>query len=359
MSIQNQTIPDTIEVRKGEEFQYHLLEKLLHKRIPNLANDPMIVKQFSAGRSNLTYLVKIGDWEAVVRRAPLGPVNNKAHDMFREFKVLTAINPVFSLAPKPYFFIDDDQILGAPFYVMERLPGVVLDQALPNKDDGNEALYKEVSQSMVQTLASLHEIDYKKTNLVNLTRPEGFLERQVTGWIGRYENVKTHEVPGIEELKKWIIDNRPVSQPATIIHYDFHLKNVLFSNERLGQLSGILDWEMSTVGDPLTDLASALVLWFDHTDPDFFKFHHTENPITLRAGFMSRQEYIEAYGKISGRDVSNMNYYRVFGYFKHVVISQQMYYRWKKGQTKDNRFENLDRFVSGLTEFALENTIAK
>jgi aminoglycoside phosphotransferase (APT) family kinase protein len=359
MSIDHKTIQDTIEVRKGEEFNYLLLEELLRKKIPNLSNNPMIVKQFSSGRSNLTYLVRIGDWEAVVRRAPLGPVNTKAHDMNREFKILKAINPVFSLSPKPYFFIEDDQILGAPFYVMERLHGVLLDQALPHKDDGNAALFQEASQSMVTTLASLHEIDYKKTDLVNLTRPEGFLERQVNGWIGRYENVKTDEIPGIEQLKKWIVDNRPTSQPATVIHYDFHLKNVLFSKDHLGQLAGILDWEMSTVGDPLTDLASALVLWYDNTDPEFFKYQNTDSPITTRPGFMTRKEYIEAYSKKSGRDVSKMNYYMVFGYFKHIVIAQQMYYRWKKGQTKDTRFENLDAFVRNLTDWALENTIAK
>jgi aminoglycoside phosphotransferase (APT) family kinase protein len=359
MSIQNKTVQDTIEVRKGEEFNYLLLEELLRKKIPNLSNDSMKVKQFSAGRSNLTYLVRIGDWEAVVRRAPLGPVNTKAHDMFREFKILKAISPVFSLAPKPYFFIEEEYILGAPFYVMERLNGVLLDQALPNKNDGNKALFQDASHSMVTTLASLHEIDYTKTELVNITRPEGFLERQVNGWIGRYENVKTDEIHGIEQLKKWIIDNRPISQPSTVIHYDFHLKNVLFSSENLGQLSGILDWEMSTVGDPLTDLASALVLWYDNTDPEFFKFQNTEAPITLRPGFMTRKDYIEAYSKISGRDVSKMNYYMVFGYFKHIVIAQQMYYRWRKGQTKDARFENLDVFVRNLTDWALENTTAK
>ncbi|MFC4798666.1 phosphotransferase family protein [Neobacillus sp. GCM10023253] len=352
-------IQDTIPVREGEELNLSKLEELIRKSLPNLSSDPMTVKQFSAGKSNLTYLISIGDWEGVLRRAPLGPVNTKAHDMKREFKVLDAISPIFSLAPKPYFFIDDESIIGAPFYCMKRLHGVLLDQALPNHEDGNPALFNEVSHSMVNTLAAIHEIDYKNTNLVNLTRPQGFLERQVHGWIGRYQNVKTEEIPGMERLIKWIIENRPVSQPATFIHYDFHLKNVLFSKNQLGQLAGILDWEMSTVGDPLNDLASALVLWFDHDDPEFFKNQQLSNPITLRPGFMTRNEFIEAYSKKSGRDVSKMYYYMVFGYFKHVVIAQQMYYRWKRGQTQDERFAQLDIFVKNLTDWALENTLKK
>jgi aminoglycoside phosphotransferase (APT) family kinase protein len=360
MSTDKKLIKDTIAVREGEELNVQLLEELLRNKLPELSHDPLVIEQFGAGSSNLTYLIKIGEWQGVLRRAPLGPVNTKAHDMEREFRVLKAVSPVFPLAPKPYFFIEDKRIIGAPFYLMERLNGVLLETALPGENDGSKILYREISNTMVQTLAKMHEIDYKSTDLVNFTRAEGFLERQVKGWIGRYENVKTEEVPGMERLIKWIIENRPVSQASTFIHYDFHLKNILFSQDDLSQISGVLDWEMSTVGDPLTDLASALVLWLEDNDPDFFKFYKSENPpITARPGFMTRKEFIEAYSKKSGRDVSNMNYYMVFGYFKHIVISQQMYYRWKKGQTRDERFATLDVFVKDLTDFALENTIFK
>lgn len=358
MSVNHNIINDTISVRKGEELNVELLEVLLRSKLPNLGEDTMVIEQFNAGSSNLTYLIKIGDWQGVLRRAPLGPVNTKAHDMNREFKVLKAINPVFPLAPKPYFFIEDESIIGAPFYIMERLNGVLLESALPNDNDGNETLFREVSNTMVGTIAKLHGIDYKQTDLVNFTRPDGFLERQVNGWIGRYENVKTDDVPGIERLIKWISDHRPASQPASLIHYDFHIKNVMFSKENLSQISGVLDWEMSTVGDPLTDLASALVLWIEKGDPDFLQKQKAVTPITTRPGFITRKEYIEAYSKLSGRDVSKMNYYLVFGYFKHVVIMQQMYYRWKKGQTQDERFAKLDIFVRNLTEWALEHTVS-
>lgn len=359
MSTEKKLITDTIAVRKGEELNVQLLEELLRKEFPDLSSDPLVVEQFGAGSSNLTYSISIGEWQCVLRRAPLGPVNTKAHDMNREFKVLKAVSPVFQLAPKPYFFVEDESIIGAPFYLMERLNGVLLETALPEKNDGNKMLFSEVSNTMVNTLAMLHEIDYKNTDLVNITKPEGFLERQVKGWIGRYENVKTEEVPGMDRLITWITENRPVSQDPTFIHYDFHMKNILFSQEDLSQISGVLDWEMSTVGDPLTDLASALVLWFEDSDPDWFKLLKSVNPITTRPGFMKRKEFIEAYSKKSGRDVSKMNYYMVFGYFKHIVISQQMYYRWKKGQTNDERFANLDIFVRNLTDWALENTVFK
>ncbi|WP_174733346.1 phosphotransferase family protein [Mesobacillus harenae] len=351
-------ITDTIPIRKGEELNERLLEELLRRKLPDLSNEQMIMEQFSAGSSNLTYLIRIGKWEGVLRRAPLGPVNTKAHDMNREFRVLRAISPVFKLAPKPYFFVEDEKVIGAPFYLMERLNGVLLEAALPDKKDGTETVYRKISNTMVDTLVKLHKIDYKNTELVKITRPEGFLERQVKGWIGRYKNVETNHVPGMEQLIKWITMNMPVSQEPTFIHYDFHLKNILFSNQDISRISAVLDWEMSTVGDPLTDLASALVLWHENGDPDFFKFQKGTSPITTRTGFISRQEFIEAYSVKSGRDVSKMNYYIVFGYFKHIVIMQQMYYRWKKGQTKDIRFEKLDVFVKNLTDWALENTVS-
>lgn len=359
MTTNKKIIEDTISVRKGEELNVEVVEELLRKKLPELSNDPMVVEQFSAGSSNLTYLLRVGEWQGVLRRAPLGPVNTGAHDMQREYRVLSAINPVYSLAPKPYFFIEDDSLIGAPFYVMQRLNGVLLGSALPDHSDGSKELYHQISNTMVNSLAKLHEIDYTKTDIVNFTKPQGFLERQVKGWIGRYENVKTDDVPGMERLIKWITDNRPVSQPATLIHYDFHLKNILFDKDDLTQISGVLDWEMSTVGDPLTDLASALALWFEPSDPDFIKSQRGETPITTRPGFMTRREFIETYSKVSGRDVSKMNYYIVFGYFKHIVIMQQMYYRWKKGQTSDERFAKLDEFVRNLTDWALENTGAK
>lgn len=350
---------DTLQIRNGEVFNYVRLEVLLRNKFAGISDDDMKVKQFSAGRSNLTYLVKIGDWKAVIRRAPIGPVNTKAHDIEREYQVLKAVSPIFPLAPKPFDYIEDVAIIGAPFYLMELKSGVLLGQVLPNNEDGSEQLFQSVSHSMVHALVDLHALKYNETNLIHFTKPDGFLERQVNGWVGRYRNVKTEEVPYMEELIEWIADHRPISQPPTFIHYDFHLKNVLFSENNLGEISGILDWEMSTVGDPLTDLASALVLWHEKDDPELFKNHLSNSPITLRPGFMTRNEYIEAYAKKSGRDVSNMNYYMVFGYFKHIVIMQQMYYRWRKGQTADERSKNLDSLVRELTQWAMEKTEEK
>ncbi|WP_078428300.1 phosphotransferase family protein [Alkalihalobacterium alkalinitrilicum] len=358
MSVNKKVVKDTIAVRKGEELNYELLGHCLKKELTFLSNEPLEVEQFSAGSSNLTYLVRIGEWEAVLRRAPLGPVNTKAHDMLREYKVLKEMHPVFPLAPKPYIFIEDSSIIGAPFYIMERRHGVLLEKVLPEVQDGNVKLFREVSDTMVDTLVSLHDIDYKKTGLINMTRPDGFLERQVHGWIGRYEKVKTEEITKIEQLKGWILSNMPISPPATIIHYDFHINNVMFTKDNLSQIAGVLDWEMSTVGDPLTDLASALVMWHEDSDPEFFKFHNNNSPITTRKGFMTRNEFIEAYSKKSGRDVSYMHYYMVFAYFKHIVIAQQLYYRWKNGQTNDERFSNLDQFVKLLNEWTLEQTLA-
>jgi aminoglycoside phosphotransferase (APT) family kinase protein len=344
---------------KGAELNIDLLEEFIRNKIPLTSSESMIIKQFNSGSSNLTYLVNVGDWKAVLRRAPIGHINTKANDIHREFRVLKAINPVYPLAPKPYLLEDDIRILGAPFYMMEMVDGVLLESALPDENDRNKELYREVSSSMVKAIADIHQIDYEDTDLVNFTKPEGFLKRQVNGWIGRYLNVKTDEIPGMDQLINWIRVNQPISQNPTFIHYDFHLRNVLFSKDNLSQITGVLDWEMSTVGDPLTDLASALVLWVEKTDPEYLKSQIGVKPITSRPGFFTRKEFIETYSKITGRDISNMNYYLVFGYFKHIVIMQQIYYRKKKSQIKDDRFTNFDLLIRNLTDWALQNTLQK
>ncbi|MDQ0339946.1 aminoglycoside phosphotransferase (APT) family kinase protein [Caldalkalibacillus uzonensis] len=342
---------EIIPVRQGEELDIPKLEAYLRQHL-ELEDAPLEVKQFAAGRSNLTYLLQVGSWEAVLRRPPLGPVPPKAHDMERESRILKLLHPVFPLAPKPYIFCQDKQVLGAPFFIMERRKGVVVDTELPAEHQHNPAVGARISEQMVKTLAELHSVDYEQAGLGEIGYPEGFLERQVKGWIKRYDQAKTEEIPHVDQLTSWLLDNLPPSPPPSMIHYDFKLNNVMF-DFALEKIVAIFDWEMSTIGDPLADLGCALSYWMEADDPDVLKYGFGDPPVTVQPGFMSRAEFIEAYARQSGRDVANMHYYLTFGYFKLAGICQQIYYRWKRGQTQDERFSEMNRFVRGLIEAAL------
>ncbi|WP_047151728.1 phosphotransferase family protein [Aneurinibacillus tyrosinisolvens] len=348
MSRQDATIKDTIPVRKGEELDFQALENYLRQHIETLGSEQLQVEQFGAGHSNLTYQIQIGEWEAVVRRPPFGPVAPKAHDMKRECEILQELHPFFPLAPKPYLYCDDPSVIGSPFFVMERRHGVVLDKKFPSYIEYTPGLGRQISETMVDTLVQLHDVPYQETGLIHLSRPEGFMERQVHGWIGRYERAKTDEIPGADKLKQWLANSLPVSQKPTVIHYDYKLNNVMFSREDVTQMTGVFDWEMTTIGDPLADLGAALSYWIEKEDPPELQHGLGHPPLTVMPGFMSRNQFLNAYANQSGRDVLDIQYYLTFAYFKLAVICQQIYYRWKMGQTTDERFAGLGGFVRAL-----------
>jgi aminoglycoside phosphotransferase (APT) family kinase protein len=349
---------DTIPVRRGEELNVLVLEQFLRQQIP-LPDSPLEIRQFRAGHSNLTYELKAGDWEAVLRRPPLGPVAPKAHDMKREFRILKELHPLFTLAPRPILFSDDESIVGSSFFIMERRHGVVLDTQFPEGTSVTPELCKKISETMVDMLVQLHSIDYKLTDLPKMTAPEGFLERQVFGWIQRFERAKTDEIREVELLTKWLVSHIPSSGVPTVIHYDYKLNNALFSKDDLTKIVGLFDWEMTTVGDPLADLGIAMGYWTEAKDPEELKTGLGKAPVTVYEGFLTRGEFIQLYAKKSGRDVSNMNFYLTFAYFKLAGICQQIYYRWKKGQTNDPRFSKFNQFAKALILQALEVSTEK
>ncbi|RPJ95109.1 phosphotransferase family protein [Rummeliibacillus sp. TYF005] len=346
---------ETIIVREGEELDSARLYQFLQESIENLPKEPIEILQFGAGHSNLTYDLKIGSWEAVLRRPPLGPVAAKAHDMEREFRVLESIHQVFPTCPKPLVFTADKTIIGSPFFVMERRHGIVLDTDFPigTADEAKKA--QLVSDIMVDKLVQLHSIDYRKTALVDMVKPEGFMERQVQGWIGRYESAKIEDIQEVVEVTEWLRNRIPQSGESTIIHYDYKLNNAMFS-EDYQEMVGLFDWEMTTVGDPLADLGAALSYWMQPDDPKMMLYGLGEPPITTQEGFYTRQQFIERYAEKSGRDVSNIHYYLTFAYFKLAVICQQIYFRYFKGQTKDKRFAHMGEFAKVLILQALAST---
>lgn len=345
-----------ISVRAGEELNKERLEQFLRQEINGLPKKPLVVRQFGTGHSNLTYALQIGDWDAVLRRPPLGPVAPRAHDMEREYKILSALHPFFNAAPKPFVFSDDLSIVGSPFFVMERRYGFVLDSDFPEGVNPTPELGRKISEKMVELLVELHSLDYQKTDLADMAKPQGFMQRQVEGWIGRYERAQTDQLTGVKQLMEWLQGNIPISQEPAIIHYDFKLNNALFSAD-FSEITGLFDWEMTTVGDPLADLGAAMSYWIQSDDPKLLKEGLGKAPVTVMDGFYSREEFIASYGEKSGRDVSDMNFYLTFAYFKLAVIVQQIYYRYKKGQTQDPRFAHFDQYVASLMAHALSTAL--
>ncbi len=327
---------ETIKVREGEGFDAGSVESVLREKIDGLPDGELEVEQFPSGASNLTYLLRIGDWEGVLRRPPLGPIPPKAHDMGRESGILSKLNAAYPLAPKPYFFTDDESVIGAPFYVMEKRTGVVLDDSFPQGVEPDEELCRGVSRTLVDTLVELHAVDPERAGLGELGRPEGFLERQTKGWISRYDKAKTDEIEEVGPLTDWLANNVPDSPPPTVIHNDYKLNNLVLNPDDLTEVRAVLDWEMTTVGDPLFDLAVSLSYWVEPGDPDDLKA--VMPTVTSTPGFMTRREIIDRYAEESGRDLSEMHWYVVFGYFKLAGILQQIFARWKNGQTSDERF---------------------
>jgi len=266
--------------------------------------------------------------------------------MGRESRLLMKLHEAYPLAPKPYFLTDDESIIGAPFYVMEFRKGVIVVDEFPEGVEPTEELCRGMSRMVADTLVELHAVDWKEAGLEELGRPEGFLERQVKGWIGRYDEAKTEEIEEVEPLTEWISDGIPESPPATIVHNDFKLNNLVLNPDDLTEVRAVLDWEMTTIGDPLFDLAVSLSYWFESDDPQELK--EVLPTVTSTPGFWTRKEFIDYYAEKSGRDLSDMHWYMVFGYFKLAVILQQIYARWYKGQTKDERFANFNERVRNL-----------
>ena len=327
---------ETIEVRTGEQFALELVEDYLRRHIAGLPAAPLQVRQFPSGASNLTYLLRIDQWEAVLRRPPLGPIPPKAHDMERESNLLRSVYPLFPLAPEPLLFCNDTAIIGAPFYVMERRKGLLFNNRFPAAITPTRTLCTRISQAFIETLVHIHTLDWQSTGLNSLGHPTGFLERQVQSWVERYRRAQTADIPEAEPLMQWLLAHVPMSPPPTLIHNDFKLNNLLFNEQDPTRVVAVLDWEMATIGDPLLDLAVALSYWVQDDDPAQLKA--IQPTVTAQPEFLRREQLIEMYARQSERDLTLLPFYMVVAYFKLAVILQQIYIRWQRGQTRDERF---------------------
>ena len=355
---------DTAPIRTGEELDLKALEEYLRRHLAELIPGESLdeasieIEQFPGGHSNLTYLVRLGGREFVLRRPPFGPVAPTAHDMPREYRLLTAVHPLFSLAPQPYLLCENKSVIGVPFYLMERRHGLVIRRETPIEIGHDLDLRRRVGEGMVDTLARLHSVDIYSSGLINIGKPVGFVTRQVKGWSERWQRSKTSELPEIDRVIQWLADRLPpepdpeIGRAATLVHNDFKLDNVMLDPKDPARVAAVLDWEMCTVGDPLVDVGIFLCYWAMKGDPEARR--ESISPVTTEPGWISRQEVVQRYAEKSGRDLSGIAFYEVFALFKTAVVLQQIYYRYVKGQTHDERFKNFDRRVSGLARAAYD-----
>jgi aminoglycoside phosphotransferase (APT) family kinase protein len=339
----------TAPVRSGEELPVGPLEAYLRRHLPAVEG-PLTVEQFPHGHSNLTYLLRLGATELVLRRPPFGNQVKSAHDMGREYRVLSRLSVVFAAAPRAYLFCEDDSILGAPFYVMERRRGVILRKTLPHALAIDAGTARQLSLSLIDTLAQLHALDFRAAGLGDLGKPQGYVARQVTGWTNRSAQARTEELPALDRVARWLNEHLPPESGAALVHNDFKYDNLVLDPDDLTRIVAMLDWEMATVGDPLMDLGSTLGYWIEAGDPEPLR-QAAFGPTTL-PGNMTRQELVQRYQEKTGRVVADALFYYCYGLFKLAVIIQQIYARYVRGHTRDARFARLNEVVAVLSQQA-------
>ena len=347
----NEAVDQPGEARADERLDAERLRPFLEQAFPG-AGGPISVRQFPRGHSNLTYLVTMGGHAAVLRRPPFGVTVKSAHDMKREFTILSALRGVYQRAPRPIAFCDDEQVLGARFYLMERKEGVVFRREAPPPGIAfTPEVLRLTSEALVDNLADLHAVDFAAAGLSALGKPQGYVARQVGGWTERYGKARTDEVPGIDAVAAWLAAHLPPESGAALIHNDYKYDNVMFDPGDLSRIVAVLDWEMATIGDPLMDLGGLLGYWVDPDDPPELR-ERSYGP-TFLPGALSRVELVERYARRTGRTLPEMLFFYVFALFKIAVILQQIYKRWVEGKTHDPRFGALPGSVRVLSAQAV------
>lgn len=347
---------EAAEVRPGEELDRDRLQAFLRSRLgpptPDTSNS-VSIRQFPGGYSNLTYLVRYGDRELVLRRPPFGSKVKSAHDMGREFQILSRLIDAYPRAPRPVAFCDDEAVLGAKFYLMERVSGLILRRKTPPGMELLPARMAALCEAFLNTLIELHALDYQAIGLGELGRPEGYVERQVSGWTRRYRDAQTDDVPDLEAVMAWLASHLPPSPPATLIHNDFKFDNLVLDAAEPTRVVGVLDWEMATIGDPLMDLGTTLCYWVEAKDPK--ELHAAAFGPTALPGCPTRRELASRYAERTGRDLTHLVFYYCFGLFKTAVVVQQIYSRYKHGLTRDPRFATLGAMAGLLGRQAAQS----
>jgi len=338
---------DTAPIRPDEGFDEARVGEYLRRHLSDRMGDgPITFEQFPGGKANLTYLARCGEVELVLRRPPLGPVAPGAHDMAREHRVLSVLHEAYPKAPQAYLLCEDPEVMGKPFFVMERRHGHVVRDAWPDELEVDDPFRRRVGENLVGALAELHMVDHEALGLGDLGRPEGFVERQVAGWTDRWERARDIDIPAMDETARRLAAAIPEPQAAALLHNDFKLDNTMI--DETGSIVAVFDWDMSTTGDPLVDVGTTLAYWSGGGLGSFA----AADSVVLGDVF-GPADIAGRYAAATGFDLGMIDWYRALGLFRIAVIVQQIYIRWVRGQTRDDRFAGLGTIVPPMADAAL------
>ena len=339
-------------VRKGDEFDVAAADAELKAHIDGLSGT-LRVKQYPSGASNLTYELAYPDRTLVLRRPPMGTKPKSGHDMWREYRIMRDLKPVFPAVPPVLHYTSDEAIIGAEFYVMDKVEGPLIHNDIPAEWNWDASDGAKLCEEFFSKLVELHAVDFKAAGLSDFGKPEGYIERQILGWNRRYEKAWTDDVDKFEDVRQWLDDNRPKTENAhAVVHGDFRIDNCILNTDNPHKIAAILDWEISALGDPLMDLGNTLAYWIQPNDPPYMQMM-VRQP-SRAPGMMTRAEIAKFYADATGHDVSNIPYYYVYGIFRLAVIIQQIYYRYYHGQTDNPRFKSYGQMTNMLGMLARE-----
>jgi aminoglycoside phosphotransferase (APT) family kinase protein len=342
-----ETPPETAEVRAGQELDWDRLAAYLHDNLAGLASD-VHVAQFPNGVANLTYLIRFGERQLVVRRPPFGVLAPGSHDMRREYRVLSRLWEVFPPAPRALLFCDDHDVIGSDFLVSEYRAGQVIWGALPPSMAAYPDAGRRIGFALIDTLAALHQVDPAACGLEELGRPEGYVARQVSGWRHRWDLVAdgSPDAAVMERLSDGLAASLPDSGVHSLIHNDYKMDNCQFDPADPDHVHSVFDWDMATLGDPLMDFGTALTYWWHPSDTPDDRSMAPDAHAEL--GLPTRAEIVARYEQRTGFDVSKLSWYEAFACFKTAVVLRQLYVRWLRGETTDPRMEERGPKVAPL-----------
>ncbi|HRC86339.1 MAG TPA: phosphotransferase family protein [Thermoanaerobaculia bacterium] len=332
-------------IRPGEELPLERLDAWLQARIPGLGGPPE-VSQYAGGASNWTYRLRYPGADLVLRRPPAGTKARSAHDVVREHRLQGALRPVFPQVPEMVACCEDESVIGAPFYVMRHLEGLVLRRSLPPGLELSPGIARRLCLNAIELLAALHRVDFRAAGLESLAPGAGYIRRQIEGWAERYRKARTWNVPAGEKILAWLRERMPSSERICLIHNDFRLDNLVLDRADPSRILAVLDWELATLGDPFMDLGNALAYWVEAED-DFLARSTRRQPTHL-PGMLRRREVVEHYCRASGLELENWPFYEVYGLFRLSVIAQQIYYRYHHRETRNPAFRRFWIYVHYL-----------
>jgi len=306
------------------------------------------VALISGGKSNLTYRIACDAGEVILRRPPLGHILPTAHDMDREYRVMSALAETSVPVPRTLYLGNADSPLGAPFYVMERVLGHICRNAVPSGYADAPQDRRRIGEALVDVLADLHSVEPETVGLGEFGRPAGFMERQLRRWSQQWEASKTSDLPELDSLRDDLAASQPQQRANAVVHGGFRLDNTILHPTHAGALGAVLDWEMSTLGDPLSDLGAMLAYWSAADDPEVLRRARITAPVTAADGFPTRPELIDRYGARTGLDLDDVDWYQSFAYFKLAIVCQGIAARAAGGAMVGDGFDHAQRLVAPL-----------